>query len=99
MRWLRTSDYRPIMVDGCGGGRKRASDDREVKARENLTAREENSIATGKRESGRRAESKREQMTEEANEAAVNYAGNETQQATASGVDGLAELKTGPTTP
>lgn len=38
-------------------------------------------------------------MTEEANEAAVNYANNETQQATASGGDGLAELKTGPTTP
>lgn len=35
-------------------------------------------------------------MTEEANEAAVNYASNETQQqATASGGDGLAELKQG----
>ena len=38
-------------------------------------------------------------MTEEANDVAVNYANNETQQATTSGVDGGAELKTGPTTP
>lgn len=88
-----------MMVDGCGGGRKRASV--EVKSERNLTFggdEEKTRQQPAKRQD--RGGGKRVEMTEEANEAAVNYASNETQQqATASGGDGLAELKTGPTTP